>query len=151
MTSDVEENLKCIHIVFTIPKNVSCSPKCWGHLTCFTIFVKHNHNCSFPGKLDPEIWTAFKFRNTIIYKNSFLSSGIQYVLIADFPGLSKILYCLFLDIADSSGILVSKPFFTITERILMRWLVESYGLWEYRPWKWVDMSCSTGCFDFGFS
>ena len=38
-----------------------------------------------------------------------------------------------------------------TERILARWLVESYGLWEYRPWKWRDMSRSAGCFVFGFS
>ena len=32
--------------------------------------------------------------------------------------------------------------FTITECILVRWLVESYGLWEYRPWKWRNMSRS---------
>ena len=36
--------------------------------------------------------------------------------------------------------------FTITERILARWLVESVGLWEYRPWKWRNMSRSAGCF-----
>ena len=36
--------------------------------------------------------------------------------------------------------------FTITERILERWLVESYGLCEYRPWKWRNMSGSAGCF-----
>ena len=36
--------------------------------------------------------------------------------------------------------------FTITERILARWLVESFGLWEYRPWKWRNMSRSAGCF-----
>ena len=36
--------------------------------------------------------------------------------------------------------------FTITERILERWLVESYGLWKYRPWKWRNMSRSAGCF-----
>ena len=36
--------------------------------------------------------------------------------------------------------------FTITERILTRWLVESYGLWEYRPRKWRNMSRSAGCF-----
>ena len=35
-----------------------------------------------------------------------------------------------------------KRLFTITERILARWLVESYGLWEYRPWKWRNMSRS---------
>ena len=29
-----------------------------------------------------------------------------------------------------------------SERILARWLVESYGLWEYRPWKWRNMSRS---------
>ena len=36
--------------------------------------------------------------------------------------------------------------FKITERILERWLVESYGLWNYRPWKWRNMSRSAGCF-----
>ena len=30
-------------------------------------------------------------------------------------------------------------FFTITKRILTRWLVESYGLCEYRPWKWRNI------------
>ena len=29
--------------------------------------------------------------------------------------------------------------FTITERILARWLDESYGLREYRPWRWRNM------------
>ena len=38
--------------------------------------------------------------------------------------------------------------FTITERILVRWLVESYGLLEYRPWEWCNMSRSAGCFVF---
>ena len=42
-------------------------------------------------------------------------------------------------------------FSTITERILARWLVKSYGLWEYKPWKWRNMSRSAGCFVFGFS
>ena len=28
----------------------------------------------------------------------------------------------------------------ITERILARWLVESHGQWEYRPWKLRNMS-----------
>ena len=28
---------------------------------------------------------------------------------------------------------------TTTERILARWLVESYGLWQYRPWKWRNI------------
>ena len=42
-------------------------------------------------------------------------------------------------------------YFTITERILTHWLVESYGLWEYRPWKWRNMWHSFGCFVFGFS
>ena len=32
--------------------------------------------------------------------------------------------------------------FTITEWILALWFVESYGLWEYRPWKWRNMSGS---------
>ena len=36
--------------------------------------------------------------------------------------------------------------FTITERILECWLVESYGLWNNRPWKWRNMSRSAGCF-----
>ena len=36
--------------------------------------------------------------------------------------------------------------FTITERILEGWSVESYGLWNYRPWKWRNMSRSAGCF-----
>ena len=27
-----------------------------------------------------------------------------------------------------------------TEWILARWLVESYGLWEYRPRKWRNIS-----------
>ena len=31
-------------------------------------------------------------------------------------------------------------YFTITEQILRSWLVESYHLWEYRPWKWCNMS-----------
>ena len=31
-----------------------------------------------------------------------------------------------------------------SERILARWLVESYGLWEYRPWRWRNMSRSAG-------
>ena len=44
-----------------------------------------------------------------------------------------------------------KRLFTITERILAHWLVESYGLWEYRPWKRRNMSRSAGCFIFGFS
>ena len=39
--------------------------------------------------------------------------------------------------------------YIITERILARWLVESYGLWEYRPWKWHNMSQSACCFVFG--
>ena len=30
--------------------------------------------------------------------------------------------------------------FTTTERILASWLVESYGLWQYRPWKWRNIS-----------
>ena len=30
-----------------------------------------------------------------------------------------------------------------SERILACWLVESYGLWEYRPWKWRNMSRTT--------
>ena len=42
-------------------------------------------------------------------------------------------------------------FFTITEGIHASWLVESYGLWEYRPKKWRNMSHSAGCFAFGFS
>ena len=37
------------------------------------------------------------------------------------------------------GMTNSKSCFTITERILVRWLVESYGLWEYRPWKWRNI------------
>ena len=47
--------------------------------------------------------------------------------------------------------LYSRVFFTITERILARWLGESYGLWEYIPWKWRNMSRTAGCFVFGFS
>ena len=39
----------------------------------------------------------------------------------------------------------------LTERILARWLVKSYGLWEYRSWKWRNMSRSAGYFVFGFS
>ena len=39
---------------------------------------------------------------------------------------------------------------SITERILARWLVKSYGLWEYRPWKWHNMSRSARGFVFGF-
>ena len=31
-------------------------------------------------------------------------------------------------------------YFIITEQILTSWLVESYGLWVYRPWKWCNMS-----------
>ena len=31
-------------------------------------------------------------------------------------------------------------FFTITEQILPHWLGKSYGLWEYPPWKWRNMS-----------
>ena len=42
-------------------------------------------------------------------------------------------------------------YFTITERIHARWLVESYDLWEYRPWKWRNMPRSASCFVFGFS
>ena len=30
-------------------------------------------------------------------------------------------------------------FFTIAEGVLAYWLVESYGLWDYRPWKWRNM------------
>ena len=37
--------------------------------------------------------------------------------------------------------------FTITERILERWLVESYSLWEYIPWKWRNV---TQCWLFRF-
>ena len=36
--------------------------------------------------------------------------------------------------------------FTVTEGMLARWLVESYGLWEYRPWKWRNMSHGAGGF-----
>ena len=32
-----------------------------------------------------------------------------------------------------------KDNFKITERILARWLVESYGLWDFRPWN--DLTC----------
>ena len=42
-------------------------------------------------------------------------------------------------------------FFTITERILARWLVKSDGLWEYSPLKWRNVSRSAGRFVFGFS
>ena len=35
---------------------------------------------------------------------------------------------------------VSIDFCTTTERILARWLAESHGQWEYRPWKWRNMS-----------
>ena len=45
----------------------------------------------------------------------------------------------------------NKVFFTITEWILARWFVKSYGLWENRPWKWRNMSRSAGYFVFGFS
>ena len=38
--------------------------------------------------------------------------------------------------------------FTITERILAPWLVESYGVWEYRPKKWRDKSRSARLFCF---
>ena len=41
-------------------------------------------------------------------------------------------------------------FFTVTKRILARWLVESYGLSEYRSWKWRNRSRSAGCFVLGF-
>ena len=34
---------------------------------------------------------------------------------------------------------VATLFFTITEGVLACWLVESYGLWDYRPWKWRNM------------
>ena len=44
---------------------------------------------------------------------------------------------------------LSQTNLAITERILACWLVESYGLWEYRPWKWRNMSRSAGCFVFG--
>ena len=47
--------------------------------------------------------------------------------------------------------ILPKLIFTITERIVARWLVESYGLWEFRPWKWRKWSRSAGCFVFGFS
>ena len=47
--------------------------------------------------------------------------------------------------------ILPKQIFTITERIIARWLVESYGLWEFRPWKWRKWSRSAGCFVFGFS
>ena len=47
--------------------------------------------------------------------------------------------------------ILPKLIFTITERIIARWLVESYGLWEFRPWKWRKWSRSAGCFVFGFS
>ena len=42
-------------------------------------------------------------------------------------------------------------FFTISERILARWLVDSYGLWVYRPWKWRNMSRRASWIVFGFS
>ena len=53
----------------------------------------------------------------------------------------------------STTMFINSTIFAITERILARWLVESYGLWEYRPWKWRNMSPSAGCFFcfFGFS
>ena len=41
-------------------------------------------------------------------------------------------------------------FFTITERILARWLVESYGLWEYRPWAWRNISRNADCLFLAF-
>ena len=41
--------------------------------------------------------------------------------------------------------------FTITEQILVRWLVKSYGLREKRPRKWCNTSHSAGCFAFYFS
>ena len=31
----------------------------------------------------------------------------------------------------------------MTERILARWLVESYGLWECRPWKLIVVDLLT--------
>ena len=34
---------------------------------------------------------------------------------------------------------IIKWHFTITEWILARRLVEIYGLWEYRPWKWRNI------------
>ena len=43
---------------------------------------------------------------------------------------------------------LSQTNLAITERILARWLVESYGLWEYSPWKCRNMSRSAGCFWF---
>ena len=46
--------------------------------------------------------------------------------------------------------ILRKLIFTITERIVARWLAESYGLWEYRLWKWRNLSRSAGCFVFGF-
>ena len=53
---------------------------------------------------------------------------------------------------DSLSITISinSPVFTITARILARWLVERFGLWEYRPWKWRNMSPSAGCCCFFF-
>ena len=40
-------------------------------------------------------------------------------------------------------------FFTKTEGVLACWLVESYGLWDYRPWKYVTCAqCRLFCFWF---
>ena len=47
--------------------------------------------------------------------------------------------------------IILMTYFTITEQILGRWLVKSYGVWKYRPWKWRHMPRSAGSFVFVFS
>ena len=47
-----------------------------------------------------------------------------------------------LDFKNRASSYLDTTIFTITEQILMRWSVENYGLWEYRPWKWYNMSGS---------
>ena len=70
--------------------------------------------------------------------------------------LERTAFCL-LDLGYNLKNLFSKTKLSLTllsrrwtianpERILARWLVESFGLLEYRPWKWRNMSRSAGCF-----
>ena len=41
---------------------------------------------------------------------------------------------------ESHDCLCCLPNYTKNSVILARWLDESYGLWEYRPWKWRNTS-----------
>ena len=60
--------------------------------------------------------------------------------------LIKIMDSLLCKKIQNGDFLKTISFFTITVRIFARWLVESYGPWEKRPWKWRDMSRIAGCF-----